>query len=118
MKRVAIFYCKKVKDNSCFACISCFKGVIEKAGEFTQHGDDIEIVAMTDCGDCPGLLVQKAKMVMGQLSQAGVGVDAIHLGTCIKMAYEHGNCPMDPDEIKLKLQEKYKVPVIIGTHYY
>ena len=118
MTRVAIFYCKKVKDHSCVACMHCFRGAREKAGEFAQHPDDVEIVAMTDCGDCPGLLVQRANMVLGMLNKDLGGFDAIHLGTCVKMAYEHGNCPMDLDEIKLKLQDKFKKPLIIGTHYY
>jgi predicted metal-binding protein len=34
------------------------------------------------------------------------------------MAYEHGNCPMDLDEVKLKIEQALGIPVIIGTHYY
>ncbi|MBI5524822.1 MAG: CGGC domain-containing protein [Deltaproteobacteria bacterium] len=118
MKRIAIFYCKKIKDHTCIACTYCFKGVKEKAGEFAQHGEEIEIAAMTDCGDCPGLLVPRANMVAGHVARVIGEVDAIHLGTCIKMAYEHGNCPMDLDEVKLKLEKKLEKPVIIGTHPY
>ena len=52
MAKIAILYCKRVKDHSCIACAKCHKGMHEKNAEFARH-DDIELVAMTDCGDCP-----------------------------------------------------------------
>lgn len=118
MKRVAIFYCKRIKDHSCIACAKCFKGVAEKNGEFACHNDDIEIVSMTDDGDCPGLILPRVTMILKTLEGLGREVDAIHLGTCVKLAREHGNCPMDLDEIKVKLEDKFNKPVIIGTHSY
>ncbi|MEJ2367403.1 MAG: CGGC domain-containing protein [Acidobacteriota bacterium] len=118
MKRVVIFYCKRIKDHTCIACAKCFKGVREKAGEFEKLEDTVEIAAMTDCGDCPGLLVPRAPMIVGLVENLGAKVDAIYLGTCVKMAYEHGNCPMELDDIKLVLEQKFNVPVYIGTHPY
>lgn len=118
MKRVAIFYCKRIKDHTCIACAKCFKGIKEKNGEFAQHDEEIEIVSMTDDGDCPGLILPRATMVLNMLEGMGREVDAIHLGTCIKLAHEHGNCPMNLDEIKTKLEEKFGKPVHIGTHAY
>jgi hypothetical protein len=32
MARIAVIYCKKVKDHSCIACAKCFKGMAEKNG--------------------------------------------------------------------------------------
>ncbi|MEW5734155.1 MAG: CGGC domain-containing protein [Thermodesulfobacteriota bacterium] len=118
MKTVVIFYCKKIKDHTCIACAKCYKGVHESNGEFARHAEPVEIAAMTDCGDCPGLIAPRVSMIMAMLANIGRTVDAIHLGTCIKMAYEHGNCPMDPEEIKLKLSAKFNIPVILGTHAY
>ena len=54
MANVAILYCKKIQDHSCIACAKCHKAMSEKNGEYGRH-DEIELVAMTDCGDCPGL---------------------------------------------------------------
>ena len=54
MPNIAILYCKRVKDHSCTACAKCYKGMAEKNGEFAAY-DDVQLVAMTDCGDCPGL---------------------------------------------------------------
>ena len=116
MTRVAVFCCKKIRDHSCIACMKCYRGAAEKRAEFAQHPDDVQIVAMTDCGDCPGLLIPRVKMVLGMLEKDFGGVDAIHLGTCVKMAYEHGNCPMDLDEIRLKVRKTFNKPLIIGTH--
>ena len=65
MTRVAIFYCKRIKGHTCIACAKCFKGVAEKNGEFAKHGEDVEIVAMTDDGDCPGLILPRAKIISG-----------------------------------------------------
>ena len=62
MARVAVLYCKKVKDHSCIACAKCYKGMAEKNGEYGRH-DEIELVAMTDCGDCPGLVVPRVKLL-------------------------------------------------------
>jgi predicted metal-binding protein len=117
VKRVAIFYCKRIKDHTCIACAKCFKGVSEKAGEFAGT-DELEIAAMTDCGDCPGLLMPRAVMVSAMLDGMGRPLDAIYLGTCVKLAREHGACPLDLDELKLKLEAKLKKPVVLGTHPY
>jgi predicted metal-binding protein len=118
MKKISIFYCKRIKDHSCIACANCFRGIQEKHGEFAQHEEDIEIVSMTDCGDCPGNIMPRVKLVKNMLEKMERKPDAIHLGTCVKMAYEHGNCPMDLDEVKLKIEQAIGIPVIIGTHYY
>ena len=118
MKKIAIFYCPRIQDFTCIACMKCFKGIGEKNGEFAQHQEDIELVSLTTCGDCPGNIMPRVSMIMTQLEHLGQTPDVIHLGTCIKMAYEHGNCPMDLDEVKLKLEKKFQKPVIIGTHDY
>ena len=54
ISKIAILYCKRIQDHSCIACAKCYKGISEKNGEFAKY-DEIELVAMTDCGDCPGL---------------------------------------------------------------
>ena len=118
MKKVAIFFCKRIQEHTCIACAKCFKGAAERAGEFQNHQDDVQIVSLTDCGDCPGLLMPRVTMIMGMLDAMGQTPDAIHLGTCIKMAMEHSECPLDPDELKLKIESTFGKPVFLGTHPY
>lgn len=45
-------------------------------------------------------------------------MDAIHLGTCIKMACEHGECPLDPQEVQVKIETATGKRVYVGTHPY
>jgi predicted metal-binding protein len=117
MARIAILYCKRIKDHSCIACAKCFKGIAEKNAEFSRH-DDIELVAMTDCGDCPGLTVPRVKLLSELTNGLERPFDVLHLGTCMKLAMETGDCPIDYDELKLILEDKFGIEVVLGTHSY
>ncbi len=117
MSKIAILYCKRVKDHSCIACAKCYKGIKEKNGEFAQH-DEIELVAMTDCGDCPGLTVPRVKILTEVTKNLERPFDTIHFGTCMKFAMETANCPIDFDKLKKTLEKKFGIKVILGTHSY
>jgi predicted metal-binding protein len=117
MARIAIIYCKRIKDHSCIACAKCFKGITEKNAEFSRH-DQIDLVAMTDCGDCPGLVVPRVKLLTEVAKGLGQEIDTIHLGTCVQMAMETAQCPIDFDDLKPVLESKFKVQVVLGTHSY
>ena len=117
MSRIAILYCKRIKDISCIACAKCYKGIKEKNGQFAQH-DEIELVAMTDCGDCPGLAVPKVKLLSEVTKILDRPMDIIHLGTCVKLAMETADCPIDFDDLKITLEKKFGVRVVLGTHSY
>ena len=117
MSRIAVLYCKKVKDHSCIACAKCFKAMAEKNGEYGQH-DEIEVVAMTDCGDCPGMVVPRLKLLKEMTTGLGREVEVVHLGTCVKLAMETAKCPIELDKLKPILEQKFGVKVILGTHTY
>lgn len=117
MARIAILYCKRIKDHSCIACAKCFKGMAEKNAEFARH-DHIELVAMTDCGDCPGLAVPRVKLLSELTRSLGRDVEVLHLGTCVKLAMETAQCPIDYDDLKVTLEKKFGVEVVLGTHAY
>jgi len=117
MARIAVIYCKRIKDHSCIACAKCYKGMAEKNGEFAQH-DAIELVAMTDCGDCPGLTVPRVKLLSEVTNNLRRPIDVIHLGTCVKLAMETAQCPIDWDDLKITLEKKFGVRVVLGTHSY
>jgi predicted metal-binding protein len=91
--------------------------MMEKNGEFGKH-DTIELVAMTDCGDCPGLTVPRVKLLSEVMTNLGRKIEVLHLGTCIKLAMETAQCPIDYDELKITLEKKFGVKVILGTHSY
>ena len=117
MAKIAILYCKRIKDHSCIACAKCYKGMAEKNGEFSQH-QDIELVAMTDCGDCPGLVVPKVKLLSEITKNLDRSIQTLHLGTCVKLAIETAECPIDFDNLKTILENKFGIKVIMGTHTY
>ena len=117
MPNVAILYCKRIKDHSCVACAKCFKGIKEKNGEFAQH-NEINLVAMTDCGDCPGLVVPRVKMLTDTAKSLDRPLETVHLGTCVKAAMETARCPIDFDDLKANLEKKFGCEVILGTHSY
>lgn len=117
MPNVAILYCKRIKDHSCIACAKCYKGMKEKNGEFSRH-DEIDLVAMTDCGDCPGLAVPRVKLLSDLTKNLGRPIEVLHLGTCVKAAMESAQCPIDFDEFKAMVEAKFGCEVVLGTHSY
>ena len=117
MAKIAVLYCKKVKDHSCIACAKCYKGMSEKNGEFARH-DEIELVGMTDCGDCPGLAVPRMKLLTEITKNLGREIETLHFGTCAKLAMETAECPFDFDGLKAVLENKFGVNVVLGTHDY
>ncbi len=117
MARIAVLYCKRIKDYSCIACAKCHKAIAEKAGEYARH-DEIDLVAMTDCGDCPGLCVPRVKLLSEVTKNLERPIDVLHLGTCMKLAMETAECPIDFDDLKPLLEEKFGVEVVLGTHSY
>lgn len=119
MPKIAILFCKKIQDHSCIACAKCYKGISEGNGEFARYGDEpIEVVGMTDCGDCPGLTVPRVKHLNEVTVALDRKIDVLHLGTCMKLAMETAACPIDYDELKLVLEQKFGVEVVLGTHSY
>ena len=117
MSKIAILYCKKVKDHSCIGCAKCYKGIAEKNGEFSKY-DEIELVAMTDCGDCPGLVVPRVKLLNEITKNLDRPVEVIHLGTCVKAAMETAQCPIEFENLQIILQKKFGIDLVLGTHSY
>jgi len=117
MSNIAILYCKRIQDHSCIACAKCYKGIAEKNAEFAKH-DDIELVAMTDCGDCPGLVVARVKLLNELTKNLERPIETLHLGTCMKLAMDTAACPIDFEELKLILESKFDIKVVLGTHSY
>lgn len=117
MSKIAVIYCKRIKDHSCVACIKCYKGMAEKNGEYARH-EDIDLVAMTDCGDCPGLVVPRVKLVNEVTKNLDRPIETLHLGTCVKKAMETAGCPIDFDKLKSILEANFGINVVLGTHSY
>lgn len=117
MANILIVSCNKIRDISCIACLKCFKAAGLKDGEFAKY-DSVQIMGLSGCGDCPGLVMPKVGLVMEMADYMLQDIDAIHIGTCVVRAINTAACPIDLDSIKAKLEGKFGKPVIIGTHNY
>ena len=89
----------------------------EKNAEFGRHSE-IDLVAMTDCGDGPGLVVPRVKLLTEVTKNLGREIETLHLGTCIKSAMATAQCPLEYDELKITLEKKSGLEVVLGTHSY
>ncbi len=116
--RIGIIYCRKIQDSSCVGCAKCYKAVNHRTHAFAGLDEDVRVVFKTACGDCPGLVLPKVDLQMVVLEDLGEQVDAIYFGTCVKKAKALMNCPMNIEGISAKIEEKYGVPVSVGTHDY
>jgi predicted metal-binding protein len=117
MAKIAMLYCKRIQDHSCIACAKCYKGIALKSGKFDQY-DEIDLVAMTDCGDCPGLVFPRVKLIDEITKNLDLSIDMLHFGTCIMKAVETAACPINLEQIKKFIEGKFGINVVFGTHEY
>jgi len=81
-----------------------------REGAFSIYSPDeeLEIVGYTTCGGCPGGNVEYAPAEMIKN-----GAEAIHLATGLIVGYPP--CPRIK-AFRSFIEEKYKIPVVMGTH--
>jgi len=118
MTRIAIIGCKRIQDQLCIACEKCLKAVALKEGEFARYDDDIELVALGNCGDCPGLIMPKITLMNEIAGTIDRGFDIIQLGTCVVKAKKTAAGPLDFDKIATLVKANFGKEVVIGTHNY
>jgi predicted metal-binding protein len=119
MAKIAIIGCKRIQDQLCIACEKCLKAISKKDGEFARHqDDDIELVALGHCGDCPGLVLPKVQLMNEIGSTIDRKFDTIHFGTCILKAQKSGDCPLDLEKLSGLIKENFGKETVIGTHNY
>jgi predicted metal-binding protein len=118
MTRIAVVSCKRIQDRLCVACAKCLKAVKKKEGEFSRYSEDIDLVALGNCGDCPGLIIPKLKLMKEVADGLDREFDVIHLGTCIVSAIQTGKCPLDLDLLPSLVREKFGKELVLGTHPY
>jgi predicted metal-binding protein len=105
--KIGIIICDRYR--SC-AGGKCFRSVRERAGAFSAYAEDeeLEVVGFTSCGGCPGGNIEYVPEEM-----INNGAQAIHLATGLVVGYPP--CPY-VDYFKQFVEERFGVPVVIGTH--
>ncbi len=114
MVKAVVVCCEKIRDRICMGCVRCFKALSMKAGRFGEF-DEVQIVAWTSCGGCPGLVVPRMNNLNLVLKQIGVDYDVIFLASCIVKAVKVGYCSIDLDKLVKDLEEETGRRVIVGT---
>ena len=117
-KRIGIIYCERIQDTSCVGCAKCYRAVNEKTFAFEGIEDEVRVVFKTGCGDCPGLVLPRVDLQKVVLECLGESFDAVYFGTCVKKATAVMKCPMNVEGVSAKIEEKFGVPVHMGTHDY
>jgi len=118
MAKIGMVTCEKIRDIHCIGCIKCHKAIANKDGQFAKYDDDIEVVFWTGCGGCPGLYMPKMTIVNEMVDKLGREYDVIHFGTCMIKATKTAACPIDLDDMKAKIEDKWGKKVVIGSHPY
>ena len=88
----------------------CFRSARERKGAFSRYPkeEELEIVGYSYCGGCPGGNIEYVPEEMIKN-----GAEVIHLATGLVVGYPP--CPRIR-QFKSFIEEKYKIPVVIGTH--
>lgn len=119
MAKIAIVGCKRIQDQLCIACEKCLKAISLRDGEFARYKDEeLELVALGNCGDCPGLIMPKLQLMSEISKSIDRDYDAIHLGTCVVKAKKTGKCPLDFEQLAGLVKENFGKEVVVGTHNY
>jgi predicted metal-binding protein len=104
--KVGIVICDRYK--TC-AGGKCFRALQKKEGAFSRYKDrEVEIVAYTSCGGCPGGNIEYAPEEMKKN-----GAQVIHLATGLVVGYPP--CP-HIGQFRDFISQKYGLEVVVGTH--
>jgi predicted metal-binding protein len=105
--KIGIVICERYQ-----ACAGgkCFRAIKNREGAFQIYSkcESVEVAGFTTCGGCPGGNIEYAPEEMQKN-----GVEAIHFATGMVVGYPP--CPYIM-VFKKFIEEKYNIPVIIGTH--
>jgi len=88
----------------------CLRAMKERSGGFARYAssEPLELVGYSTCAGCPGVNIEYVPEEMIKN-----GAQAIHLATGFVVGYPP--CPYI-EHFKAFIEERYDVPVIVGTH--
>ncbi|HDD36343.1 MAG: CGGC domain-containing protein [Archaeoglobaceae archaeon] len=113
MKKVVIIGCGAYMDSG-YGCPGewrCLKAAALGEGKFDEPSS---VIAFVKC-ECPGRTIVPNTGMALKLSE--IKPDAIYLSSCLVNAVP--KCPYgSAEEFAKLLEEKFGVPVILGTHEY
>jgi len=105
--KIAVVRCDIVSETC--PGVGCFMAFNHRKMYFSDYDENAEIIAFFTCGGCPGRRVYRLVKSIKKL-----GVDVIHLGSCMQME-DYPKCP-HIDSIK-KTIEDAGIKIVEGTHH-
>jgi predicted metal-binding protein len=112
MKRVAILSCTNTtREMGCSACM-CLDNINNTAGGFARYKGDggARLVGIINCAGCP-TAVAPEKLLNRVKSLTVLGVDAVHLSSCVIAI-----CPFKNKYLDLLHKEFPGIEFVEGTH--
>ena len=105
--RIGIIICDRYRTCGGGKCLRAMR---EREGAFSRYPEDepLEVVGYSTCDGCPGGNIEYVPEEMIRN-----GAQAIHLATGMVVGYPP--CP-HLDYFRTYIQERYGVPVVVGTH--
>ena len=105
--KIGIIICDRYR--SC-AGGKCFRALQNREGAFDIYdkSENVELVAYTSCGGCPGGNIEYAPEEMKKN-----GAEVVHFATGFIVGYPP--CPYI-EHFKRFIEEKYNMKVVVGTH--
>ncbi len=112
MKRVAILNCTNTtQEMGCSACM-CLENINKTAGGFARYKGDggAQLVGIINCAGCP-TAVAPEKLLNRIRSLTVLGVDAVHLSSCVIAI-----CPFKNKYLDILRKEFPGTEFVEGTH--
>ena len=112
MAKVGILTCSNTTQNAGCPSFMCMKGVNENGGEFARYKENggAELMGIINCAGCPTAIAPD-KLLGRVRSLAALGLDAIHLSSCIMSL-----CPFKNKYKKLLAEQFPEIQIVEGTH--
>ena len=112
MTRIALLTCSNTtQDMGCSACM-CLDNINKTAGGFARYQGDggAQLVGIINCAGCP-TSVAPEKLLNRVRALTCLGVDAVHLSSCVVAV-----CPFKNKYLDVLRQEFPGIQFVEGTH--
>jgi predicted metal-binding protein len=112
MARIGILTCSNTTQNVGCSSFKCLQDVYDSTGEFGRYADSggTQLAGIISCAGCP-TAVAPEKLINRVRSLTMLGLDAIHLSSCL-MAL----CPFKNKYASLLEENFPQIEIVRGTH--
>ncbi|MBA4369551.1 MAG: CGGC domain-containing protein [Desulfobacterium sp.] len=112
MKKIGILTCSNTTQDLGCSSFKCLDAIYENSGDFKKHESSggAQLAGIINCAGCP-TVVAPEKLLERVRSLAVLGVEAIHLSSCMIVL-----CPFKNKYAKLLENQFPDIEIVLGTH--